>query len=60
MNMRKYINLFEEAGINDEWFSQDAFQTYKRPNPEQYEIAEEDGVIQTLEGPVKYKKGFYI
>jgi len=60
MTLRKYINLFEEAGINDEWFSQGAFKTYKQPNPEQYEIAQEDGVIQTLEGPVNYKRGFYI
>jgi len=60
MTLRKYINLFEEAGITDEWFSQGAFKTYKQPNPEQYEIAQDDGVIQTLEGPVNYKRGFYI
>lgn len=60
MTLRKYINLFEEAGINDEWFAQGAFETYKQPNPERYEIAQEDGVIQTLEGPVNYKRGFYI
>ena len=61
MNLRKYIKLFEDAaGITDEWFEQGAFQTYKRPNPERYEIAQEDGTIQTLEGPVNYKKGYYI
>ena len=60
MNIRKYINLFEDQGITDEWFSQDAFKTYKQPNPERYEIAQQDGVIQTPEGPVNYKRGFYI
>jgi hypothetical protein len=61
MNLRKYIKLFEDAsGITDDWFKQGAFQTYKRPNPEQYEIAQEDGTIQTLEGPVNYKRGYYI
>jgi hypothetical protein len=61
MNIRKYINLFEDtAGITDAWFKTDSFQTYKQPNPERYEIAREDGVIQTLEGPVNYKKGYYI
>lgn len=61
MNLRKYINLIEDAnGISEEWFAQGAFKTYKQPNPEQYEIAQEDGTIQTLEGPVNYKQGFYI
>jgi hypothetical protein len=61
MNIRKYINLFEDtAGITDAWFKTDSFKTYKRPNPERYEIAQEDGVIRTLEGPVNYKKGYYI
>ena len=61
MNLRKYINLIEDAnGIREEWIAQGAFKTYKQPNPEQYEIAQEDGTIQTLEGPVNYKRGFYI
>lgn len=59
--MRKYINLFENAnGITEDWFTQGAFATFKKPNPEQYKIAEQDGVIQTLEGPVNYKRGYYI
>ena len=57
--MRNLINLTEDTGINDAWFK-DGFQTYKIPNPENYEIAQQDGTIQTLEGPVNYKKGFYI
>ena len=56
--MRNLINLFE-AELNDAWF-QDGFKTYKKPNPEKYEIAQQDGVIQTLEGPVNYRKGYYI
>lgn len=62
MNLRKYINLIEqtELGITDQWFAQGAFKTYKKPNPEKYEIAQEDGTIQTLEGPVNYKQGYYI
>jgi hypothetical protein len=61
MNLRKYIKLFEDAsGITDEWFNAGSFKTYKQPNPERYEIAQEDGVIQTLEGPVNYKQGYYI
>lgn len=61
MNLRKYINLIEDAnGITEDWFAQGAFKTYKQPRPEQYEIAQEDGTIQTLEGLVNYKRGFYI
>ena len=48
-----------EGKIDDAWFK-DGFQTYKRPAEEHYEIADQDGTIQTLEGPVNYKKGFYI
>ena len=59
--MRDLINIVENAstGITDDWFN-DGFQTYKEPNPEQYEIAKTDGIIDTLEGPVNYKAGFYI
>ena len=60
MNLRKYINLFEDQTIDDQWFKQGSFETYKKPNPEKYEIAQQDGTIQTLEGPVNYKKGYYI
>ena len=47
------------TGITDDWFK-DGFKTYKIPNKEKYKIADQDGVIQTLEGPVNYKKGYYI
>jgi hypothetical protein len=56
--MRNWINLFED--INDEWFSQGSFDTYKHPTPINYETAEKDGSIQTLEGPVAYKAGYKI
>ena len=57
--MRNLINLTEDTGITDAWFK-DGFQTYKKPNPEKYEIAQQDGTIQTLEGPVNYRAGYYI
>jgi len=62
MNLRKYIDIVEDAnvGITNDWFANGAFKTYKKPNPERYEIAQQDGVIQTLEGPVNYKQGYYI
>ena len=56
--MRNLINLFESE-LNDAWF-QDGFQTYKKPAQEHYEVADQDGQIQTLEGPVAYKAGYYI
>jgi hypothetical protein len=56
--MRNLINLSENE-INDAWFK-DGFETYKKPAKEKYEIAQQDGTIQTLEGPVNYKKGYYI
>ena len=49
----------KKKGITDDWFK-DGFKTYKIPNKEKYKIADQDGVIQTLEGPVNYKKGYYI
>jgi len=56
--MRNLLNLFEDA-LNDAWFK-DGFETYKKPSQERYEIAQQDGTIQTLEGPVNYKTGYYI
>jgi hypothetical protein len=48
------------AQINDKWFEQGSFKTFKKPAQEKYEIAQEPGTIQTLEGPVNYDTGFYI
>ena len=46
--------------INDRWFDQGSFETFKKPAKEKYEIAQQPGTIQTLEGPVNYDAGFYI
>lgn len=56
--MRELINLFED--INEIWFKSGSFQTHKRANPISYETAEQDGTIQTLEGPVNYRAGYKI
>lgn len=59
--MREFINIIESMNqINDDWFSSGAFETFKVPARESFEVAEEDGEIETLEGPVRYKKGYYI
>jgi hypothetical protein len=58
--MREFINIVEGSGITDAWFKNGGFETYKKPAKEKYEIAQQDGVIKTLEGPVNYKKGYYI
>ena len=54
------INEVTSSQINDKWFDQGSFKTFKKPAKERYEIAQEPGTIQTLEGPVNYDAGFYI
>jgi hypothetical protein len=59
--IKEYINIVESMdGITDAWFKHDSFETYKKPAKEKYKIADEPGTIDTLEGPVKYPKGYYI
>ena len=59
--LREYINIVEGVGITDAWFKKDAFKAYKRPDKrELFRIAKDNGVIDTLEGPVKYSPGDYI
>lgn len=58
-DIRKLINVVAE-NINDEWFNDGGFSTYKLPAKERYEVASLPGTIQTLEGPVKYPAGYYI
>jgi len=61
-NMRDIINSISE-NISDEWFKNGSFETFKKGNPEQYEIADKPGTIDTLESngkPQNYKKGWYI
>ena len=58
--IREFINIVEGLRVTDDWFKDGGFKTYKRPAKERYKIADEPGTIDTLEGPVKYPKGFYI
>jgi hypothetical protein len=46
--------------IDDAWFKQGSFNTFKKPAKEKYEIAQQAGTVQTLEGPVNYEAGHYI
>jgi hypothetical protein len=54
------INEVTSSQINDKWFEQGSFKTFKKPAKEKYEIATEPGTVQTLEGPVNYLAGHYI
>lgn len=56
----KSYEFINESKITDDWFKDGAFKTYKQGNPEHYEIAQEPGTIETLEGPVRYNAGDYI
>jgi len=53
------VKQLDEA-INDNWFIKGSFETYKQPAKEKYEVAQDPGTIDTLEGPVKYPAGYYI
>ena len=57
--LREYINLIE-GKIDDSWFKDGSFKTFKKPIPVPYTIADSDGVTKTLEGPVPHKAGHYI
>lgn len=57
--LREYIDMISEK-VDDAWFEQGAFKTFKKPNPIHYETAEDSGTIDTLEGPVKYQIGHKI
>jgi hypothetical protein len=56
----KINEVTSSSQINDKWFEQGSFKTFKKPNKEKYEIATEPGTVQTLEGPVNYEAGHYI
>ena len=58
--IREFINIVEGLRVTDAGFTDGGFTTYKRPAKERYEIADEPGTIDTLEGPVKYPAGYYI
>lgn len=53
------INDLKES-INDAWFKKGAYQAWKKASPVPYQVADSDGTIKTLEGPVSYKAGAYI
>ena len=46
--------------INEEWFKQGSFETYKVPAREKFTVATGPGVIESLEGPSSYDTGHYI
>jgi hypothetical protein len=46
--------------IDDNWFKQGGFATYKYPTPISYETATDNGTVDTLEGPVNYTVGHKI
>lgn len=57
----KIRDILESTGaIDDNWFKQGSFNTYKKPATERYEVAQGAGTVDTLEGPVKYVAGHYI
>lgn len=53
------INELKEA-IDDNWFNQGAFKTFKKAAPIKYQTAIEPGTVETLEGPVDYVTGHKI
>jgi hypothetical protein len=61
-DLRKLINVVEseQAKVNDEWFRNGSFNTFKKPAIEKYEKAQQSGTVDTLEGPVRYEAGHYI
>ena len=57
--LREYINLIE-GKIDDSWFKDDAFKTFKLAKSIHYDTATDSGTVDTLEGPVKYQAGHKI
>lgn len=46
--------------INDNWFNEGSFETFKNPIVEKYELTTKSGIVETLEGNVNYEAGHYI
>jgi hypothetical protein len=46
--------------ITEQWFQEGSFKAFKRPTRDPFEVAENDGTLDTLEGEVSYHRGFYI
>lgn len=59
--MAQLRSILEDISrVNDDWFKTGAFKTWKNPTPVKYEIADAEGTVDTLEGPVKHAAGHYI
>ena len=58
--LKEYIDSVQGNTVGEEWFSKGAFTAFKRPAREPYEIADQAGTIDALEGPVRYPAGYYI
>lgn len=60
--IHKFKKIVEEAAqINDSWFEKGSFKAYKIPDKkEPFSVADSNGTLDTLEGPVTYSKGDYI
>jgi hypothetical protein len=59
--LKEYIESVEGTRVGEEWFRNHAFQAYKKPDrKEPFEVAKDNGVLDTLEGPVQYSAGDYI
>ena len=56
---RNFINVLSES-VDEKWFTNDSFETYKKANPVKYSTADTAGTLDTLEGPVKYDVGYKI
>lgn len=46
--------------VNEQWFSEGTFETFKKPAIEKYELTTSSGIVETLEGKVNYNAGHYI
>jgi hypothetical protein len=59
--LRKYIDMITESTkVDDEWFKDGSFETFKKPTPIHYKTAIASGTVDTLEGPVDYLAGHKI
>ena len=58
---REYINIITEStSVDDTWFKDGSFKTFKLAKPVHYDTATEPGTVDTLEGPMKYDTGHKI
>ena len=48
------VEAEQPVQVNDAWFKQGSFQTYKKADPIKYAVPGQPGTVQTLEGPVKH------